>query len=81
MLVLSRHAGEEIVIDQDIRIAVVATSRSAVRLGVIAPPSVHVLRQEQYAPPSPDDMIAATIPSNSNASGSSIMAGIIRLAR
>lgn len=74
MLVLSRQPGEEVVIDHDIRISVVAANRREVRLGVVAPPSLHVLRQEQGTPTS-------KIPLNSNASESSIMAGVIRLAR
>lgn len=70
MLVLSRYAGEEIVIDHDIRISVVAASRSEVRLGVVAPPSVRVLRQVQRERQPTDD-----------ATKSSIMARVIRLAR
>jgi carbon storage regulator len=46
MLVLSRRLGEEIVIDGGIRITVVDLKGGQVRLGITAPKSVSVLRQE-----------------------------------
>lgn len=46
MLVLSRRIGEEIVIGGDIRISVVAIRGNQVRLGIIAPKSVPVAREE-----------------------------------
>ena len=46
MLVLSRKIGEEIVIGNDIRIAVVAIHGDKVRIGVNAPKEVVVDRQE-----------------------------------
>lgn len=46
MLVLTRRMGEEIVIDGDIIVKVVAVKGSVVRLGIMAPPAVHVLRRE-----------------------------------
>jgi carbon storage regulator len=48
MLVLSRCLGEEIVIDGGIRITVVGITGGRVRLGITAPPSVHVNRQEVH---------------------------------
>jgi carbon storage regulator CsrA len=48
MLVLSRRVGEEIVIDSDIILTVVAIKGGAVRLGITAPPSVCVDRQEVH---------------------------------
>ncbi len=72
MLVLSRKIGDEIVIDRDIRIAVLATSGRAVRLGVIAPPAVRVLRREVH------DRIAAE---EVESGESTIMTGVIRVAR
>jgi carbon storage regulator len=48
MLVLSRRLGEEIVIDGNIRITVVAVKRNQVRLGITAPPLVTVDRQEVH---------------------------------
>ena len=46
MLVLSRRVGEEIVIDGDIRVTIVAVRGDRVRVGITAPPSVPVDRQE-----------------------------------
>jgi carbon storage regulator len=46
MLVLTRRVGEEIVIGDNIRVVLVATQGQAARLGVIAPRSVPVDRQE-----------------------------------
>ena len=46
MLVLSRRIGEEIVIAGDIRVTIVAVKGQRVRLGITAPRSVPVARQE-----------------------------------
>jgi carbon storage regulator len=46
MLVLSRHIGEEIVIDGEIRVMVVGVQGKTVRLGVAAPPAIPVYRKE-----------------------------------
>ena len=46
MLVLTRRIGEEIVIDRDIRVKVVAVQGDKVRLGTSAPPCVTVDRSE-----------------------------------
>ena len=46
MLVLSRRIGEEIVIGDNIRLTVVAVQGNKVRLGISAPDSVQVDRQE-----------------------------------
>jgi carbon storage regulator len=48
MLVLTRRIGEEIIIDGDIRITVVAIGPSKVRIGVTAPPHVTVDRMEVH---------------------------------
>ena len=48
MLVLTRRVGEEIVIDGNIRVTVVAVKGDKVRLGIIAPPSVAVDRKEVH---------------------------------
>jgi carbon storage regulator len=48
MLVLSRRPGEEIVIDDTIRVTVVEIRGNQVRLGITAPPSVTVDRQEVH---------------------------------
>jgi carbon storage regulator len=46
MLVLTRRAGEEIVIAGNIRVMVVAVNGQKVRLGITAPPAVPVARRE-----------------------------------
>jgi carbon storage regulator len=46
MLVLSRRIGEEIVIADKIRVRIVAIRGDQVRIGVTAPPSVRVDREE-----------------------------------
>jgi carbon storage regulator CsrA len=48
MLVLSRRIGEEIVIDEQIRIVVAAVRVDRVRLGISAPTTVRVDRQEVH---------------------------------
>jgi carbon storage regulator len=48
MLVLTRRVGEEIVIDGNIRVTVVAATGNKVRLGIIAPPSIPVDRKEVH---------------------------------
>ncbi|MCR9199898.1 MAG: carbon storage regulator [Planctomycetaceae bacterium] len=46
MLVLSRKAGEEIVIDDQITIRVIRLGGGRVRLGISAPPHIPVSRSE-----------------------------------
>ena len=46
MLVLSRKAGERILLGNNIRITVVRISGGGVRLGIEAPPDVSVVREE-----------------------------------
>jgi carbon storage regulator len=46
MLVLTRKDGEEVVIDDGIRITVVAVKGDRVRIGVTAPPELRVDREE-----------------------------------
>ncbi len=46
MLILSRHLGERIVIDNDIVIEVLQVKGNRVRLGIQAPPGSSILRQE-----------------------------------
>ncbi len=49
MLVLTRKVGEEIVIDDQIRIRVVAIQRGRTRIGITAPDAVTVHRAEVIA--------------------------------
>jgi carbon storage regulator len=46
MLILSRKAGDAIVIDGGIRIVVVQCDRGTVRIGIEAPPETTILRAE-----------------------------------
>ena len=48
MLVLMRRVGEEIVIDGNIRVMVVAVKGDRIRLGISAPPSITVDRKEVH---------------------------------
>jgi len=48
VLVLSRRSGESITIGNDVVVTVVAVSGNQVRLGICAPRSVQVLREEIY---------------------------------
>ncbi len=49
MLVLTRRVGEEIVIADDIRLRVVMVRGQTTRLGITAPASVRVVREELLA--------------------------------
>jgi carbon storage regulator len=48
MLVLTRRIGEEIIIDNNIRVTIVSIDGGKVRLGIAAPPEVRVDRQEVH---------------------------------
>jgi carbon storage regulator len=49
MLVLTRRAGERLLIGDNISVTVVSVERGKVRLGIEAPPDVLVLREELTA--------------------------------
>lgn len=53
MLVLSRKAGEEILIGDGIRLVVSRISGNRVTLGIAAPQDVHIARGELRPPPAP----------------------------
>jgi carbon storage regulator len=48
MLVLSRKAGEKIIINGSIEVTIVALERGKVRIGIVAPPDVTVHRKEVF---------------------------------
>ncbi|HEX2984240.1 MAG TPA: carbon storage regulator CsrA [Ignavibacteriales bacterium] len=48
MLVLSRKANEEIIISSDIVIKVLSISENNVKIGIVAPKDVEILRGEVY---------------------------------
>lgn len=56
MLILTRRAGEAILLSGGIRVSVIATERGQVRLGIEAPAEVSILRQEIV-----DDVTAGTV--------------------
>ena len=49
MLVLTRKAGERIVIDNNIVVEVLEVQGNRVRIGIQAPPGITILRQELLA--------------------------------
>ena len=49
MLVLTRRRGEGVTIGPDVRIVVLGIKGGQVRLGIEAPPNVHVHRDEVHA--------------------------------
>jgi carbon storage regulator len=49
VLILTRRAGESIVIGDDIVVTVIEAGRDVVRIGIDAPRSISVHRQEVYA--------------------------------
>ena len=48
MLVLTRKVGEQIVIDDNVVVTIISIDGNKVRLGIQAPPSVRVDRQEVH---------------------------------
>ena len=46
MLVLSRKLGESIIINDSIKVTVVAIDRNKIRIGISAPPDVSIMREE-----------------------------------
>ena len=46
MLVLSRKVGQEIVIDGNIKVRVLKVKGNTIRVGIEAPPEVHIVRGE-----------------------------------
>lgn len=65
MLMITRRVGEQIMVGNDIRITVVAIQKGRMRLGVTAPTSVPVMRQELRPSPSEAQPSEAAPPSSS----------------
>lgn len=83
MLVLARRVGEEIVIGDNVRVTVLEIRGNQVRLGVVAPQSVRVLREEILNRPVESThvpLIRARFHQNSS-SDSQIMSGLMQIAR
>lgn len=83
MLVLTRRIGEEIVINGDVRIAVLETRGKQVRLGLIASQTTRILRSEILTRKHKLSNPSQTSPgANSSISNvSSIMSGVMAVAR
>jgi carbon storage regulator len=61
MLVLSRKKGESIIIDDQIEIIVVAVEGESIKLGIKAPKSISVHRQEVYLAIQEENKLASHI--------------------
>ncbi|UJF25413.1 carbon storage regulator CsrA [Suttonella sp. R2A3] len=48
MLILTRRIGESIIIEDDIKVTVIAVKGNQIRLGITAPEEVSVHREEVY---------------------------------
>ncbi len=59
MLVLTRRRGESVTIGPDVRVIVLGLKNGQVRLGIEAPPSVRVHREEVYARIQEENRLAA----------------------
>jgi carbon storage regulator len=60
MLILSRRPGESLTIGDEITITVVGVSGHQIRLGIVAPRDVRVLREEIYRAMQEENRAAAT---------------------
>lgn len=61
MLILTRKSGEQITIGDDVRITLLEIRGSQVKLGIEAPPSVQIHRQEVYVRIREENMKAAAV--------------------
>ena len=77
MLVLSRHKDETIMIGDQIEITVVEIRGDKVKIGIQAPMSVPVHRQEVYLAIREENLAAAEIDSNALAAAGELLAGKI----
>jgi carbon storage regulator len=71
MLVLSRKIGERLVIGEGIVVQILAVRRGQIRLGIIAPPSVHIRREELPQLPEKADELQARFVAGRRAGASS----------
>jgi carbon storage regulator len=58
MLVLTRRIGEQLVIDGNIVVTIVAIEGNKIRLGIQAPPTIRVDREEIHARRLADESVA-----------------------
>jgi carbon storage regulator len=64
MLVLSRKKGESIIIDDQIEITIVSIEGESIKLGIKAPKSISVHRQEVYLAIQEENKLASHIELN-----------------
>lgn len=57
MLVLTRKVGEQLQIGDGITVTIVRTSHNSVKIGIEAPPGVHIVREELTAEDSPRALV------------------------
>ncbi len=62
MLILSRKAGEAILIGDNIRVVIIASDRRGVRIGIEAPTDVGILREEIAVEVASENRRAGTSP-------------------
>jgi carbon storage regulator len=60
MLIITRRPGEKLMIGDDVVIEVIEVSGSSVRIGIAAPKSVPVYREEIYSAVKAENTAAAT---------------------
>ncbi len=60
MLVLSRKEGEKIIIDDKIKVTVLETENGQVQLGIDAPKSIEIHREEVYRRIEEENMAASS---------------------
>ena len=59
MLVLTRKEGESLYIGDDIKITIISTDSERVRIGIEAPPSQRILREELLTSTKEQNLMAA----------------------
>ncbi|WP_437186146.1 carbon storage regulator [Planctomicrobium sp. SH668] len=65
MLVLSRKPGERILIGDDIALTVVRIGPNTVRIGIEAPRTMNIVRDELCAPPATATTLSAAVEKSS----------------
>lgn len=46
MLVLTRHIGESVIVDDDITVTILGLAKGEVRIGIDAPKTINIVREE-----------------------------------
>jgi len=72
MLVLTRRPGQSVYIGDDVKITLVEIKGSQVRIGIEAPSSVKIFREEIYLQIQEENLTASVVPSGLNHDLSSV---------